>query len=193
VQKQRQELKDSVSENELSIKELAGASPKSKKEKDIAAKKKELEQLEDERKKFYTIKSELKSIKERIEDKKNLFQSSSSESSLLVRQIESIYRELFDRNTDAGKLEDLKLSLAEKKHLLEELSKKERELEKISYSNEKEIEKANNLIEKISKMDVCPVCKSKITKDHMETIHKDTFPRIDKLKKQRYLSIQEKN
>ena len=183
VQKQRQELKDSVSENELSIKELAGASPKSKKEKDIAAKKKELEQLEDERKKFYTIKSELKSIKERIEDKKNLFQSSSSESSLLVRQIESIYRELFDRNTDAGKLEDLKLSLAEKKHLLEELSKKERELEKISYSNEKEIEKANNLIEKISKMDVCPVCKSKITKDHMETIHKDTFPRIDKLKK----------
>ncbi len=184
VQKQKQELKRLIDENELSIKELSGASPKTKKEKDIAAKKKELEKVEDERKKFYTIKSELKSVRERIEDKKALLQTNSNEASLLVKQIESSYRELFDKNTNPNKLEDLKLSLAEKKRLLSDLSKKEIELEKISYSNEKEIEKANNLIEKISRMDTCPLCKSKITKDHMENIHKETFPRVDKLKKE---------
>lgn len=184
LQKQKQELKVMIDENELSIRELSGASPKTKKEKDIAAKKKELEKVEEERKKFYMIKSELKSVRERIEDKKALFHTNSNEAALLVKQIESTYRELFDKNTDSNKLEDLKISLAEKKRLLSELSKKEIELEKISYSNEKEIEKANSLIEKISRMDICPLCKSKITKDHMENIHKETFPRVDKLKKE---------
>ncbi len=184
LQKQKQDLKKLVSENELSIKELDGASPKTKKERDIALKKKELEILEEERKKFYTIKSELKSIRERIEDKKSLFQSSSNESSILVKQMESTYRDLFDKNTDTRKLDSLKHSFSEKKHSLKELTKRERELEKISYFNEKEIEKANNLIDKISKMDTCPVCKSKITKDHMEHIHQETFPKMDKLKKE---------
>jgi chromosome segregation protein len=180
--KQKQELKHSIDENAQSIKDLAGASPKTKKERDIVLKKKELEKLEEERKKFYTIKSELKSIRERIEDKKNLFQANSNESALLVRQMESSYHELFDKGADRGKLENLRISIVNKKKLLGELAKKEIELEKVSYSNEKEIEKANNLMEKISKMDVCPVCKNKITKDHMEHIHKEIFPRVEKLK-----------
>ena len=184
ILKQKQELKSSMDENESSIKDLAGASPKTKKEKDIAAKKKELEKLEEERKKFYTIKSELKSIRERIEDKKSLFQTNANESSLLARQMEFSYHELFDKNTDSMKLENLRFSIVNKKRLLEELAKKEIELEKISYSNEKEIEKSNNLMEKISKMDVCPVCKNKITKDHMEHIHQEIFPRVEKLKKE---------
>jgi chromosome segregation protein len=184
LQKQKHELAESVRENESSIKELSGSSPKSRKEKDMAAKKKELEALEDERKKFYTIKSELKSVKERIDDKKALFQSGSNESSVLVKHMESTYRELFDRNSDAGKLENLRISMAEKKRILSELSKREIELEKISYSNEKEIEKSNHLIEKISKMDVCPVCKSKITANHVEHIHGEVLPRIVKLKEE---------
>ncbi len=184
IQKQKQELKDSMRENEISVRELEGASPETRKEKDIALKKKELEKLEDERKKFYTIKTELKSISHRIDDKKVLFSSNLNEASLLTKQIESAYRELFDKNASAEKLQTLKVSVAEKKRLLEELSKKEINLEKVSYSNEKEIEKAGNLIDKISKMDVCPVCKSKITKDHMEHIHRETLPRIDKLKKE---------
>jgi chromosome segregation protein len=184
VQKQKQDFKKSIDENELSIKDLSGASPKTKKEKDIALKKKELETLEEERKKFYIIKSELKSIKDRIEDKKILFQTNTNEASLLVKQIESTYRDLFDKNTTDRKLDDLKLSLAEKRRILDEMFKKEREMEKISYSNEKEIEKNNNLMEKISKMDICPVCKNKITKDHMEHIHSEISPKIEKLKKE---------
>jgi chromosome segregation protein len=184
ISKQKQELRELMDEHESSIKELTGASPKSKKEKEIAVKKKELERLEEERKKFYTIKSELKSVKERIEDKKNLFQVNSNESAFLLKQIESTYKELFDRNTDAGKLDNLRILIAEKKHLLSELSKKEMELQKISYSNEKEMEKNSNLIEKISRMDVCPLCKSKITKEHMEHIHKEMLPRKEKLKRE---------
>ncbi|MEX2016982.1 MAG: chromosome segregation SMC family protein [Candidatus Pacearchaeota archaeon] len=185
LEKQKQDLKVLVNENEASIRELSGKTgPQTKKEKDVAAKKKELEKVEEERKKFYMIKSELKSVRERIEDKKSLFHSNSNEAGLLVKQMEAVYRDLFDRNASPGKLESLKISLADKKHALEQMTKRERELEKIAYSNEKEIEKANALIEKISKMDICPVCKSKITRDHMEHIHKETFPKVDKLKEE---------
>jgi len=69
--------------------------------------------------------------------------------------------ELFDKNTNSDKVDSLKFSLAEKKELLVNLNKREIELEKISYANELEIEKQKTLIERISKMDTCPLCKSK--------------------------------
>ena len=78
----------------------------------------------------------------------------------------------------------MKFSLAEKKELLINLNKRERELEKISYVNELEIEKQNMLIEKISKMDICPLCKSKMTEEHLTSIKNETFPKIDSLKKE---------
>ena len=184
LQKQKNDLKDSIDENTQSIKDLSGASPKTKKEKDITLKKKELEKLEEERKRFYTIKSELKSTRERIEDKKNLYQTNFNESVVLIKQIESNYHELFDKNTDKEKLESLKFSIVNKKTMLEELSKKEIELEKISYSNEKEIEKNKSMMDKISKIDICPVCKSKITKEHMEHIYHEISPITEKLKRE---------
>ena len=102
----------------------------------------------------------------------------------MIKQIESIYRDLFDKNADERKLENLRLSIADKKKFLDDLSKREMELEKISYSNENEIEKKNNLIEKISKMDICPLCKSKITKEHMESYSQGNTPKVEKLKKE---------
>jgi len=64
------------------------------------------------------------------------------------------------------------------------LNKREIELEKISYANELEIEKQNILIERISKMDICPLCKSKMTEEHLTSIKDETFPRINFLKKE---------
>ena len=184
LKKQQQDVKKSVEDNEKSISELEGSSTSSRKEKDINAKKKELEKLEEQRKRFYTIKSDLKSMRERIDDKKSILQTTSNETEFLSRQMESMHRELFDKNSSSQKLDGLKVVLAEKKRLLEEISKKESELEKVSYSNEREIEKNKMLIEKISKMDVCPVCRSKITKDHIDHIHKEILPRIDSLTSQ---------
>ena len=45
---------------------------------------------------------------------------------------------------------------------------------KISYTNEYEIDNQEKLIAKIAKMAVCPVCNSKINKDHEREIKKDT-------------------
>ena len=191
VLKQKQELQKVIEENESSIKELQKASGGKKaklkqtiKQKDLEAKEQELEELEEERKKFYMVKSELKSIRERVQEKENALQNYSNESEFLVKQIKSLARELFDKTTSQQRVNTLKTSLLERKELLEGLKKRETELEKISYANEYEIDKQGKLIGKISQMDICPLCKSKITEGHIESIHKEIKPQVDALNRQ---------
>lgn len=185
ITKRKQELEKTINEDENSIKELKKETPSTaKNKKDIEKKKEELEKLEEQRKKFYMIKSELKTIKDRLEDKKSLFQNYSHESDFLLKQINSMSRDLFDRNTDEKKINFLKHSLSEKKEILSELEKKEKQFEKIAYTNEYEIEKQKKLKEKISKLDICPLCKTKMTPEHLDSIDNETAGKIEELKKE---------
>ena len=185
IARQKQELSQTISDNEVSVKKLQKEFPSiTARQKEIEIKKQELEKLEEQRKKFYMIKSELKSIKERLNDKSSVHQNYLSESKFLITQIKSLSTELFDKNTNSDKTDSLKFSLAEKKELLVNLNKREIELEKISYANELEMEKQDKLIKRISKMDTCPLCKSKMTEEHLNTIKKETLPKIDSLKKE---------
>ncbi|MEK6833768.1 MAG: chromosome segregation SMC family protein, partial [Nanoarchaeota archaeon] len=184
LSKQKLEIQEIIRNREMELKDLQNEpSSNTKKEKEILAKKTELEKLEERRKRFYMLKSELKSIREKFEDKKTTLQSYNTESGFLVKQIESLSGQLFDKKTSPEIVEELKSSLVQKKRILENLNKRQIELEKISFSGENEIEKEEKIIETISKMDVCPLCKSKITKNHMETIHKEVYPKIASLKK----------
>jgi len=183
IERQKQDLTELIRNNEVSIKQLQKQSPTiAKKQKELAEKKQELEKLEEQRKKFYMFKTELKSIRERIQDKKNLLQNYSNDSNFLLKQIESLSIELFDKKSDSEKPDSLKVSLASKKQLLEDINKKEIELEKTIHTSEYEINNQNKLIEKISKMDVCPLCKSKITEKHISLIHNELKPKIESLK-----------
>ena len=185
ISKQKTDLTNLIRDNEILIKDLEKSSPTiARKQKQVEEKKKELEKLEEQRKKFYMVKSELKSIKDRFEDKKNLINSYNSESEFILKQMDSIGRDLYDRKTTLEKVNELKLLLAQKREILENISKKEIGLEKISYTNEYEIDKQNKMIEKISKMDICPLCKSKITEGHIHSIKSEVFPQIDSLKKE---------
>lgn len=185
ISKEKQELQEFIRNSELSIKDLQKGAPSSlRNQKEVEAKKQELEKVEEQRKKFYSIKSELKSLKERIQDKKTTLHSYNNEAEFLLKQIKSISEELFDLKTSHEKVESLKLSLAEKRNLLENLNKRERNLEKLSATNEYEIDKQNKTVEKISKMDICPLCKSKITSEHVDSIHKDIRQKIEFLKKE---------
>ncbi len=185
VSKEKQELSEFIKQAELSIKELQkGTVSSARNQKEIDAKKQELEKVEEQRKKFYTIKSELKSLKERIQDKKSSLSSYSNESEFLLKQIKSIGDELFNPKTSQEKIDSLKLSVTEKKTILESMNKKEIILEKLSAKNEYEIDEQRKLVEKISKMDICPLCKSQITKEHIDTMHRDIRQKVDSLKKE---------
>jgi chromosome segregation protein len=81
-------------------------------------------------------------------------------------------------------IEQLKTSLIEKQQQIEQLNTREIELEKISHTNEYEIENQTKVIEQVSKIDVCPVCKSKITGKHVELIKQDIDPKLERLHKE---------
>jgi chromosome segregation ATPase len=182
--KEKEELQISIRETDLSVRELQKGTPSAlKNQKEVEIKKNnKLEKLEEQRKKFYTIKSELKSLKERIQDKKSNLDYYVNESEFLLKQIKSISEELFDSKMSQDKLNLLKTAIIEKKGIIETLSKREIVLEKISGTNEYEINKEEKNIEKISKMDICPMCKSKITKEHIEEMHKELREKVDSLK-----------
>ena len=153
-----------------------------RKQKEIESKKKEMDRVEEERKRFYTVKSDLKSMRQRFDDKNGLLKNYENESELVLRQISQISEELFDSKTSNEKLSSLKSSLREKEEKVLEITKKESEISRVFYTHQYEIEKQEKLKEKISKLDICPVCKSKMTKEHVEVISKESNDEIKKLK-----------
>jgi len=183
--RQKTDLEKTIRENEVSVLELNKEVPTlSKKQKDVEEKKKELEKLEEQRRNFYMIKSELKSVREKFEDKKSLLQNYTNESEFILKQIMQISNELFDKKTDAEKTNLLKVLLKDKKAFFEELEKKEVEIGKILYNHKFEIQRQEKVIEKVSKMDICPVCKSKITKEHVHSIDGEIKERNNSLNKE---------
>ena len=169
--RQKSEIERTIRENEISVKELNREAPTlSKKQKDYEEKKKDLEKLEEQRRSFYMTRSELKSVKDRLEDKKSMVQNYSNESEFLIKQIMQASDELFDKKTTEEKTNAIKVLLKERKAFLDELEKREIDLGKISYAHKAEIERELKVFEKVSKMDSCPVCKSKITKEHVHSI-----------------------
>jgi len=182
IEKQNLDLSSLIKTSQLSLKELRNETPTTERnQKQLSLKKQELEELEERRKKYYMVKSELRTLKDRLEDKKSILQNYETESEFILKQINSLGEELFDKKTDERKVEQLKITLAEKKRFLENLNKRELELEKLANRNEFEISEHNKLIEKISKMDVCPVCKSHITEEHLCSIKEETSPKIQNL------------
>ena len=182
---QKADLMNKIRDLEVSISEIQEESPTiERKEKELEKKNKELQELEEKRKKFYTLKSELRSMVERIEDKKMLVSNYENESNFVLRQLENLSLELFDQKSDLNKLEEIQLALAQKKDSLEFLKSREIELNKIVHTDEFEVEKQTKIIEKVSKMDVCPLCRNKITSEHVGCIKKETSPKIEALKKE---------
>lgn len=185
IAQEKTNLQDSLKSLQETLRQLKGGEVTSdSKVRETEKKKLDLEKLESLRKRFYTAKAELKNVKERIQDKNEIFQSHANESDFLLKQIDAVSITLFDKKSSNEKLDKLRHLLAEKRDTLKTVSIRESELEKVTYIGESEIENQKKILEKISKMDVCPVCKSKITPQHLELIKKEMAPRIESIEKE---------
>jgi len=185
IERKKLSLHSSMEENEVAIHSLQNESPTAERtKKELSEKKIELEKLEAQIKKRYMQKSELHSLNERLDDKKMLLSNYSNESSFLLEQTEMLTKELFDKKTDKKIIEALKFNLSEKRQNLENLEKREREIERIVYSNKSKIEENKKIIEKVKALDVCPLCKSKITSEHLQKIGEEINPKTLELEKE---------
>jgi chromosome segregation protein len=165
-------LEESIKFSEKEINDISNEKGKDRK-KELVDKKKKLEDLDEAKRQFYLLKSNISSLNSQIEDKKRQIQRLKSDSNFIINQIESIEKEIkinetLEKNTEAivqlkHAIERYKLSITELEDNLMEQSK--------SHAIQKRIIEQSEIVKnEVSKLDICPLCKTKITKEHIDEV-----------------------
>ena len=178
-------LNEEIKSKEIEIEKLRKNTPSdSMKYRDIEKKKKELDEAEKGRKLLYSLKAKVGSMKESFEDKKGMLQKTSNESGFLLKESENIARELDFKSIEECEKEILKTRevFAGLTKTLEEKELEHREGEKTIIARETEILSIEKVKLQVSKLDTCPLCKSKITPEHINNIGREAEEKIDGLK-----------
>lgn len=186
IQRKIDEMQKSMPELEKEIQQLKIESPiLVKKREELARKKQELAEIEDERKKIYAIKTELAALKDRIRDKQNHLNKTNIESSSIMKQIEDYAMHFTQQDAESCKNHLLKIEkkLTEQKSALDSLNKGEIEHNRIISSFESDVRNASKVREQVRSIDVCPLCKNKMTEEHLSHVMKDTGETIEGARK----------
>jgi len=195
VERRNEELEKNIENSEKEIQDMRKTKGKSRKQ-EFGNKKTQLEEIEEKRKKFYSYKSSLSLIQERIEDKKTALQRAEQGASFILERIKELEASL-----------EFKDSLEKNKNLLVELrknletNKKEQntnekillEAEKQIASSSRQIKELENIKNQVEKLDICPLCKTKITSEHIGHIEQETSQKISVLNKENEEAEKNKN
>ena len=190
IEKRIEEMTKSMPQLEAEINDLKKKSPlMEKKSNELKRKKDELALIEDERKKLFSVKTELNSLKERVKDKERQLGRITGESESLLKQLEENSERLSyrDEETCFQAINELRNSLIDNKNKIESLSKAELDSEKLISVLENEIKRIGKIKTDVGKIDLCPLCQSKITENHKEHVFVESEGKIkeanDKLEK----------
>ncbi|MBU0957209.1 MAG: chromosome segregation protein SMC [Nanoarchaeota archaeon] len=181
VIRRRERSKDEISDYENEIKLLREQSPQvAQKQEELKKKRQELGDIEQKKKDFYKIKTKLDSIKETISDKQIEFQNTKKDSEYHLKEIENLLEGIEKESQES--LEQ-HISNLKQKHQsilkqIETHQKNNLDFEKSLSVSESEIQKLENLKNQVSEIDICPICKSKITESHKSHVHKDSDEQI---------------
>ncbi len=172
LDRRRKSLEDSVKFSETEIEHMVSEKGKNTKN-DVEEKKKKLEELEDAKRQFYLFKSNLSSLISQIEDKKRQIQRIKNESNFILNQIEHTEKEIrikepLEKHSEA--LIQLKYSIEKNKEKALSLESSLVEKEKISAVQLQIINDSEKIKLQVEKLDICPLCKTKITKEHIDEV-----------------------
>ncbi len=185
VSRRKEELGKNIKNSEQEIIEMRKSKGKSRKQ-DFEKKKTVLDEIEEKRKKFYSYKSSLSLLQERIEDKRKELQRLEQESSFIFEKIKETeisleYEENLEKNKEL--VSSLEKSLEDKKREQKDNEKIILEVEKEIAVLGKQTEELENIKAQVSKIDICPLCKTKITSEHISHIERDSNEKISSLNK----------
>jgi len=175
------ELQKSIPSFEKEISQLKKESPLiAVKSAELKKKKEEMVQLEKERKTILALKAEVEGIKSRIEDKKRQLTRSIAEVETITSQIEEMSAPLkYHTEKECSiALNKSKNFLAETKKIIEEIEKNEKRYEKQMSLSESEIKRNEEVKKKVSSLEICPLCQSKITQEHINHVYEDSEKNI---------------
>ncbi len=192
---QLQELAESKQKAEQDIKVIQEEIKKFEKDspskslnyKELEKKKLSLNELERQRKIFYNFREKLNSSKERINDKEKQLEKATNEINFLLKDIDIIsellsYKDLDSCKSEISKLKD-NIKLTEKSLEFKEEGKKEQE--KLLITSNLEIANHEKIKKQVASLDICPLCKSKITEEHIHEVHKECDEKISFFKKEK--------
>lgn len=181
IERRIEEFNKSLPAMQEEIEQLRKKSPiMARKAQELKVKKEVLAKLEEERKQVLALKSELNSLRERIKDKERQIARITGESENNLRNLEDYSKNL--RYKDEGEckhsLELIKQSVGDLRARINSFNQKELELVKLTSIAELEIEKAQSNKEKVEKLDICPLCQTKITAEHIKHVRDEADARI---------------
>lgn len=185
IERRIEEMNNSIPSLEEEIQELRKRSPlMAKKAEELKKKKDELSKIEEERNKLFNYRTELFSLKEITKDKEKQLSRLNSDSELILKQIEEVSQKLTKKNKEecSKHLNSLKNSLVEYEKKISSLFNEELKNEKIISVAESEILRAEQIKSKVEKIDMCPLCQSKITKEHITHVFSDSDSKITHFK-----------
>lgn len=165
-------LKETIKSSEREISEMVQEKGKNKK-KQLEEKKKQLEELDELKRKTYLLKSNISSLDTQLEDKKKQVQRLKNESNFILEQIQDIESGIKIKNSlseHQSSLVRLKQSIADDKSALSKLESNLLEKEKEIAVRKQQIEKAEKIKSQVQKLDICPLCQTKMTPEHVKKV-----------------------
>jgi len=185
LDRRRQSLQDSVKSYELDINQMAKEKGKNSKI-ELNEKKSKLEAMEEARRQFYLLKSNLSSSVTQLEDKKRQIHSLKNESNFIISQIEGIEKDIkikesLEKQSEA--LVVLRHSIEKNRDIISALESSLIEKEKTRAVEFQIIEAAEKIKSQVEKLDICPLCKTKITEEHINEVINKSDSEINHAKK----------
>ena len=179
------ELQKGLPELEKEVASLKEKSPlMAKKSEDLKRKKAELAEIEEQRKILLRGRTELESLREKIRDREIRFSRIESESEQLIKQIDEYSSGLKYKDSEkclAG-LHSLKHLLEEVRNKIKNIAGQELENEKTIVVAESEIKRAEETKKDVGRIDICPLCQSKMSDIHKSHVFEDCDDRISREK-----------
>ena len=178
-----EEMDKQIPDLQTEIDDLRKKSPMmAKKASELKRKKDELALIESDRKKALGAKSELSSLRDRIRDRENRLARISGDSDSLLKQMEGLSVDFDYKDSDEASSVVKKVieDLIKNRESLEKVDQEKLENEKIIGISESEIERSEKTRKDVEKIDTCPLCKSKMTQEHVSHVFKESDSRIEK-------------
>ncbi|MFA5259130.1 MAG: chromosome segregation SMC family protein [Candidatus Pacearchaeota archaeon] len=175
LERRKAALEQSIKTSEGEIELMSQERGKNTK-KELDTKKAKLEEYEEVKRQYYLLKSNLSSIESQINDKSQQIQRLKNESNFILNQIEQIEKEIKIKDNiedSTNRLIQLKHSIETNKEIISGLELEIIETEKTGAIQHQIINEAEKIKSQVSKLDICPLCKTKMTQEHItEVINK---------------------
>jgi chromosome segregation protein len=181
-EQRKSELTSNIKETENELEELRKKSPIiSRRQQELKNKKSELEKIEELRSQLYGRKTEFSALKDRIRDKEKLLQRFNSDSKFLFGQINSLSESVTSQTTQEceTQISNTSKKIIEIESKLKTLNNSQLENEKLISILQSNIKRHENLKSKIPDSNTCPICQTKLTKDHISHVVEDANQKIN--------------